>query len=209
MKIHDISVKIEKNMMKYYSLRDVIHTFERDYSKGDNMSLSSISMQMHLGTHLDSPYHYIKEGKRIDEIPLEKFCGKVQVIEINEKEIKAEDIKTKGIKCDKLLFKTPYSKDLNNKNKDASLSYFSEDAADYLADTNVDLIGIDSFSIDRSGDKEKYVHKKILGAGKIALEGINLYDIDEGFYYLYAFPLNIKGAEGAPCRAVLIEGEIL
>ena len=193
MKIHDISVKIEKNMMKYYSLRDVIHTFERDYSKGDNMSLSSISMQMHLGTHLDSPYHYIKEGKRIDEIPLEKFCGKVQVIEINEKEIKAEDIKTKGIKCDKLL----------------SLSYFSEDAADYLADTNVDLIGIDSFSIDRSGAKEKYVHKKILGAGKIALEGINLYDIDEGFYYLYAFPLNIKGAEGAPCRAVLIEGEIL
>lgn len=209
MKIHDISLKIEKDMMKYPSLREVVHTFDRDYSKGDDMALSSISMQMHLGTHLDSPYHYVEGGKRIDEIPLECFCGEVQVVESREREIKLEAILSKEIRHDKLLLKTPFSKDLNDKNVNGIHSYFSKDVADYLANSKINLIGIDSFSIDRSGDKEKYNHKRILGANKIVLEGINLYHIVEGSYYLYAFPMNIKNAEGAPCRAVLIEKEVL
>lgn len=71
----------------------------------------------------------------------------------------------------------------------------------------VTLVGIDSFSVDKEHDKQKAAHKTLLGHGVVLLEGICLEGVADGEYTLMCFPICLRGAEGAPCRAVLLEKE--
>ena len=120
--------------------------------KGDLYNLTAFSMCAHNGTHIDAPFHFLKDGKTVDAICLEAFVGMA-----------------------------------------------------YVAEHHGIVSGDDAFQTVGSEDAPMKVHQVLLGADVILLEGIRLAEVPEGVYFLNAAPLNLFGADGAPCRAILID----
>ena len=206
MKYYDITQINEKGMAKYPTAADFKLTFDRDYDLGFDLSLSHFEMSSHLGTHLDSPYHMIKGGKRIEDLPLERFIGRCQVITIKNRDFICEDdLKKIDIQAERLIFKT----DNYERIRQGSVEnvYIKADAGEYLASLGVGLIGIDYFSVDKNGDKTRQAHKSTLGNDMAILEGIFPQDVPDGIYFLMCLPLRNANAEGCPCRALLFEYE--
>lgn len=204
MKLIDISDPLYEEMLRYPSVKPFQLHRLRDYSLGDTMAMTSMEMVIHNGTHLDAPYHYIENGQKIDELPLERFYGAAQVLSCDSPIIDLEQVKKLRISKSRVLFHTPFSKNICE-NQPGQASYLTAEAAEYLAQAGVTLVGIDSFSVDKEHDKQKLAHKTLLGHGVVLLEGICLEGVADGAYELICFPLRLRGAEGAPCRAVLIE----
>ena len=205
MKLIDISIKNFNGMSKYPSLEDYKHEVLKDYSLGDQYSLSKIAMPMHIGTHVDAPYHFIEDGIKIQDIPLETFYGQCAVIEIDAAVISQETLSKKKITGERILFKTNNST-LQNKGEEVINNvYIDKSGSEYLSKLGIKLIGIDYFSVDNINNKIKDAHKILLSKGVILLEGINLYGVDEGEYIISCFPLNVMNSEGSPCRAILIK----
>ena len=165
--------------------------------KGDTINLTAISMCAHNGTHVDAPFHFINEGKRVDDIPLEKFIGWAYVADF-EGVVAAEDARN-------ILEKAESSnKECAKKILIKGKSTVSLDAAKVFAERKVDLVGNESQTVGPE-DGPMAVHKELLGAEVVLLEGVRISQVPEGVYFLNAAPINLAGAEGAPCRAVLIE----
>ena len=159
---------------------------------GDLYNLTAFSMCAHNGTHIDAPYHFIEDGKTVDEIPVEKFVGPCFVSEyegiIGKEE--ATEILKKANEIKRILIK--------------GKAVISEEAAECFVDGNIILVG-NEFQTVGPEDAPMAVHKELLGAEIILLEGVRLGDVPEGEYILVAAPLLLKGADGSPCRAILIK----
>lgn len=170
-----------------------------DMKDGALYNLTELHMCAHNGTHVDSPYHFIDDGKTIDEIPLEKFIGPAYVAE-HTGDVTAEDAKKilaragggNAETAKRLLLK-------------GNLTVTTE-AAQVFADAGVYLIGNESQTVGPE-DAPMQVHLILLGAEVVLLEGIRLGEVPEGAYLLNAAPLNLGGSDGAPCRAVLVDME--
>ena len=164
---------------------------------GDIINLTAFSMCAHNGTHIDAPSHFINHAKNVDEIDLSKFIGEAYVADF-EGIVTAEDArdiikKAKSISIEaarKILFK--------------GKTTVSIEAAEVFAESEIDLIGNESQTVGPE-DAPMAVHKVLLGAEIVLLEGVRLNHVPEGVYLLNAAPINLAGAEGAPCRAVLVE----
>lgn len=166
-------------------------------SEGDVCNLSSFHMCAHNGTHVDAPYHFWDCGKKIDEINLEKFVGMAYVAD-------HEGIVTAEAACH--ILKKAKAADERSAKKilikgKSELSY---EAAEVFAREGIELIGNESQTVGPE-DSPKEVHLKLLGSEVVLLEGIRLSAVPEGVYFLNAAPINLGGADGAPCRAVLVE----
>ena len=164
---------------------------------GDICNLSSLHMCAHNGTHVDAPLHFYADGKTIDEVSLEKFIGKAFVAE-HEGDITASDMRRI---LDRAFENDPASAERILIKGKATLT---EDAAVVLADREIKLYGNESQTVGPE-DSPKECHLIMLGKQIVLLEGIVLKDVPEGVYLLNAAPLNLGGADGAPCRAVLLE----
>lgn len=204
MKIFDISMKVSHDMPVYKgkaSKRPVLK-IESDFSTGAAYE-TRLEMNMHTGTHIDMPLHFLKNGRTIDTLELEKVVTRCKVFDFKEAEdrITQEHLQEKDIEDgDFILLKTRNSYlDILEK----EFIYLDKTGADYLKGKGIIGVGIDSLGIERS-QPEHETHKILLGAGIIILEGLRLKDVDEGEYILYAAPINVAGAEAAPVRAVLI-----
>ncbi len=159
---------------------------------GDVCNLTAFSMCAHNGTHVDAPAHFIADGDTVDKLPLAKTVGMACVIS-HTGDVTAEhamQMLTLAGNCKKLLIKG-----------NATLTL---EAAHVLADAGIDLYGNESQTVGPES-APMAVHKALLGAGVVLLEGIRLASVPDGTYLLCAAPLNLGGADGAPCRAVLID----
>ena len=167
--------------------------------KGDLYNLTAFSMCAHNGTHIDAPFHFIKDGKTVDSIGLDTFVGMAYVAEYHGivSDAVAAEILEKAKKQD-----TEAAKRILIKG-DAEVS---SEAAKVFADSEILLLGNESQAIGPEAAPMK-VHLILLGAGIVLLEGIRLAEVSEGVYFLNAAPLNLSGADGSPCRAVLIAAE--
>jgi len=164
-------------------------------------------MDIHLGTHIDAPAHFIVDGATLDHVPLETMVGPCRVVEFSGgagSEIPAQ-VMAGGNPSERVLFKTFNSQLLSQSKFDPRFVAMSESLAHLLVRDGVRLVGIDYFSVDRFDSSDRVVHHILLGAGVVILEGINLAAVDPGEYQLIALPLNIVGAEGSPVRAVLLK----
>ena len=164
---------------------------------GDLYNLTAFSMCAHNGTHVDAPYHFIQGGNTVDQIPLEKTVGLCYVAEWNGI-LDGED--ARGI-LQRAAFAVRESACRLLLKGDATVS---AEAARVFAEDGVDLIGNESQTVGPE-DAPMEVHKILLGADVVLLEGIRLSDVPEGVYFLSATPLCLGGADGAPCRAILAE----
>lgn len=162
---------------------------------GDLYNLSALSMCLHNGTHIDAPSHFIKGGKTVDEMPLDAFVGKCFVAEYEGK-ISVED-------AAKILEKAASHNATERILLKGNLTV-TEDAARVFAESKVKLLGNEGQTIGPK-DAPMAVHLILLEKEMVLLEGIVLTEAHEGVYFLSAAPLNIKGAEGSPCRAWLTE----
>ena len=167
-----------------------------DMNKGDLYNLTEFSMCAHNGTHIDAPYHFINDGKTIDEIPLEKTVGEAYVAEHNGV-VSADDAR------DILHSAAAVSEDCAKRILIKGTAIVSLEAAEVFANEGVWLVGNESQTV---GPEQAPipVHHVLLGAQVVLLEGVRLGEVPEGVYLLSATPLNLGGAEGSPCRAVLI-----
>jgi arylformamidase len=170
-------------------------------------NLSSFTVDSHLGTHLDAPLHFVKNGKAIHELDLKKLIGNVFLVEIRGvKNITAENLQNAGIPkdCEKLLIKTD-----NQFYWEQGLTNFQEDfcsidatGAQWIVDKGIHLIGIDYLSIQRFKDGPE-THQILLQSEVIIVETLNLEKVNQGDFYLICLPIMLEGLEGAPVRAVL------
>ena len=165
--------------------------------KGDLYNLTVFSMCAHNGTHIDAPFHFFKDGKTVDRICLEAFVGMTYVAEHHG--IVSGDDALEIIKKAK------------EKNPNASkrilikgLAEVSKEAAQVFASSKILLLGNESQTIGPEAAPME-VHRILLGTDVILLEGIRLEDVSEGVYFLCAAPLNLYGADGSPCRAILLD----
>ena len=190
MKIYDISQEVFT--CKIYPgdpapQKTIVNSMER----GDLYNLTSFSMCAHNGTHIDAPSHFLGDGKSVDAMSLDHFVGSAFVAE-HRGLLTAEDaariIKLSAAR--RILIKG-----------DAEVSL---EAAEVLADAKILLLGVESQSVGPE-NAPMAVHKMLLSAEVALLEGIRLADVAEGVYFLSAAPLNLSGADGSPCRAILID----
>ncbi len=162
---------------------------------GDVCNLTELTMCAHNGTHVDAPYHFIDDGKTIDEMPLDAFVGDCYVVhhtgDVTGED--AENILEKASGCDagkRILI--------------GGRATVTAEAAKVFAQAKIKLIGNESQTVGPE-NAPKEVHMILLGEEIVLLEGIVLKDVPEGKYLLSAAPLNLGGCDGAPCRAILIE----
>lgn len=205
MKIHDVTRLISEDMTVYKDResKKIKRTIVADYEKADYYE-SRMDMDMHCGTHIDAPLHMIKGGDTIEKYDLSKFIGDCKVFDLTDVDeaIRKKDIENLDIqKDDIVIFKTKNSSDQGYNPK---FVYIEEDAALYLSEKGIKTVGIDAMSIERD-KKEHPSHKIILGANIGVIEDLYLKNVGQGQYFLSALPLNIRGSEASPIRAVLIE----
>jgi arylformamidase len=163
-------------------------------------------MGNHTGTHVDAPAHFLKEGSTVMDLPLEIMNGRARVIEIRRPEkIDVPDLQQVMLMDDfRILFKTKNSWIWNHrKHFTRDYVYLTVEAAKYLIDNGIKLIGFDYLSIDRFDDDTYPVHKILLGNGVILIESLNLSEVEEGEYEMSCLPLPLSGMDAAPARVIL------
>lgn len=196
MKIYDISQEVFSCKVYPGDLEPHLDGIKR-MDNGDLYNLTNFSMCAHNGTHIDAPYHFIKDGKTIEQLDLSKMVGYAYVSN-HSGALLAED-------ADRILEK---GRAMNGEAAKRILikgdAIVSLEAACVFAEAGIDLVGVESQSVGPE-DSPMAVHKVLLEKEIVLLEGIVLKDVIEGVYFLNAVPLSLAGVDGAPCRAILID----
>lgn len=162
---------------------------------GEFYNLSAFSMCTHNGTHIDAPFHFLQQGKKVHQMDLETFVGTCYVARM-QGDMTEDDAKTILKKADEAGAKERILL--------AGNLVVTEEAAEVFANAKIRLLGNESQSVGPE-EAPMAVHIILLNAEVALLEGIVLKNVEEGKYFLSAAPLNLEGSEGAPCRAFLIK----
>lgn len=202
--IYDISMRISEDMSVYKDRDENRPSIETVRSFEDSSAYESkIHMNLHTGTHIDMPLHVIKGGEASDGLDIAKLMGSCRVIDLTSAlssiardMLECEDLK----KGEFLILKTRNS---FSEEFDPEFVYLEGEAAKFIAEMGVRGVGIDSLGIER-GQEGHPAHRALLEKGIVIMEGLRLKDVPAGEYVLMALPLNIRGVEALPARAVLI-----
>lgn len=174
--------------------------------RGDVCNVSAFSLNTHAGTHMDSPWHFLRGRGTMDDLPFDAVIGPCRVVEIRDPECvkPAELAKLRLRKGERLLFRTRNSKvSWKKKSFDRDFIYISKEAAQLLADRGVRTVGIDYFSVGGFYKDAVPTHHILLGAGIWIIEGLDLAKAPAGRYEMLCLPLRIARGDGAPCRCLL------
>ena len=183
-------------------------------NEDDGYNLELIFLSSHSGTHIDAPFHFIKNGLKIDKIPLKRLVTDAILCRIKKRADEAitkQDIIEFENKHDKLqpnstlIFATGWDKNLFKKYYFIKNPGLSLSAAKYLVKKKLSLVGIDSPSIDLGADSRFLAHHQLLNNGILILENLcNLKKISGVHFKLVVLPLKLKGATGSPVRAIAL-----
>jgi arylformamidase len=178
----------------------------RRIEAGDPYNLSSLSLGSHAGTHVDPPRHFFAEGGGVDAVPLERLNGPCHVLQVprSAEAIGAREIRGAPSGTKRLLLRTR-----NSERWEKGERFFSDytalrpDAAEEVVRRGIELVGIDSLSIESDSTGTFPVHHRLLGAGVLIVEGLRLAAVPPGEAELRCMPLRIQGGDGGPCRAAI------
>jgi arylformamidase len=200
--VHDISVPIHSEMHVYSGNPGVSLTRHESIADGAHANVSKLELGVHSGTHIDGALHFIDGANGTEALPLETMVGPVEVvdatgIETDLDEAALESLALSG--AERVLLKTRNSQLWELPEFTHDFVRLTGSGARYLIGRGVRLIGIDYLSI---GDVE--AHRELLGAGVVAVEGLDLRDVEPGAYELICLPIRLEGSDGAPSRAILV-----
>lgn len=205
MNFYDITLPISDTLITWPSDPAVSIWKTRLISQGNSCNVSELKFGSHCGTHIDAPYHFEENGIKIDQIPLEYLIGSVTVFDIKNKEkIDLEDIKLLKLKDYKrVIFKTINSTYWKLPEFKKDFVYITKEAAQYIVESDIKLVGIDYLSVEKFGNKYADTHHTLLRKGIVIIEGLDLSKVKAGNYELLALPLKIKDCDGSPARVIL------
>jgi kynurenine formamidase len=216
-KFYDFTIPIHENMSGVPPVfsRPVVklsHTYEKDKWLAEDITLNT-----HDGTHVDCPAHMFPGTKTVDQVPLKDLIGTGVILDIPSGEMgkvtagDLEKAKPKIRKGDIVLIHTGWSLKTEpwRKEDDDYLTWkrpgLTIDAAQWLADKEVRMVGIDNMAIShpdtKEGEEGKSVHYILLGKGIIIVEGlINLQQAVGKRARIYVIPMPLKGGGGSIAR---------
>lgn len=176
-----------------------------DMRGGDNLTLSTLRATVHLGSHADAPSHYGADAPSIEQVRLERYVGPCRVIHAPAARGTRLDatVIPPGLDIGRVLFATGSFPDPMQFTAD--FAALEPSLVENLADRGVQLIGIDTPSVDLSESKDLPAHQACLRRDVGILEGLVLEGVPEGVYELIALPLRLEGFDASPVRAVLRE----
>ncbi|CAH2463856.1 arylformamidase [Bacillus mycoides] len=184
---------------------DTPFSYEVSWSKEDSGSVNvgKLTMSIHTGTHIDAPFHFDNDGKKVLDLDIHVYVGAARVIDvaglesIGKKEL--ERFKLEGV--ERLLLRT--SSHGKAQEFPEKIPYLRADIADFLSSKGIRLIGVDVPSVDPLDDKELEAHHQLFKHGIHILENVVLDHVADGDYELIALPLALTDADGSPVRAVI------
>ncbi|KMN45976.1 arylformamidase [Bacillus sp. LK2] len=184
---------------------DTPFSYEVSWSKEDSGSVNvgKLTMSIHTGTHIDAPFHFDNDGKKVLDLDIDVYVGAVRIIDVSglesigKKEL--ETINLEGV--ERLLLRT--SSHGKAQEFPDEIPYLRADIAPFLSSKGIRLIGVDVPSVDPLDDKELAAHHQLFKHGIHILENVVLDDVVDGDYELIALPLALTDADGSPVRAVI------
>jgi arylformamidase len=203
MELLDITVPIREGMVTYPGDPTVKLERVSAIAEGAVANLSRLDFGVHSGTHIDAPVHFADGAPAAESLPLDVLVGPAAVVDATAVEgmLDRAALESLDLPADetRLLFKTRNSRLWESSDFAEDFVHLTGDGADLLVERGVRLVGLDYLSV---GDPD--AHRALLGAGVVAVEGLDLREAEPGPYDLLCLPLKIVGSDGAPARAVLV-----
>jgi arylformamidase len=204
-RLYDITVPLSPALPCYPGDPRVEVTPVAQLAQGDRANVSRLGLSSHSGTHLDAPRHFFQKGHTIDALDLEILVGAARVCAVTcATHITAEDLQAlhlQGVR--RVLFKTSNGALWDKTGFQPNYVALTPSAAHLLVKLGVALVGIDYLSVDAHEHPEFPVHRILLQAGILILEGLDLRAVSPGAYELMALPLLVQDGDGAPARVLL------
>lgn len=209
MRVIDISVTLRDGLAAWPGEDNWRFEAVHRIAEGGPANVSRITMGVHTGTHVDAPWHFGDGTRTVESLPLDCLVTRARVIDLThvERAIGRRDLEPHLAGTTAVVCKTRNSGSLER------LEPFNEDfihldagAADCLVERGIRTVGVDYLSVEGFHVPNAPVHHRLLGADVCIVEGLDLSRVAPGDYLLVVLPLKLAGADGAPARAVLIDG---
>jgi arylformamidase len=207
MTLYDISLTIAEDLPVWPGDPKIELKKISQIENGDEANVTHISACVHIGTHVDAPDHFLGNGKTVENLPLDLLVGPASMVELAVSgQISAVDLQKATIPegTTRLLIKTSNSRIWAEGDKEFREDFIAleADAASYLVDQGVQVVGVDYLSVAPFADPAP-THRILLEAGVLIIEGLNLSGVEAGEYTLLCLPLKIRDSDGAPARVLL------
>jgi arylformamidase len=208
MRTYDVTLTITPDMPVWPGDTQPVMELKDSIASGGTANTSQITLNVHTGTHVDAPHHFMDDGRTVEGLLMDTLVGRAYVLHLPEVDLITAAVLSQADippRIRRLLFKTRNSEYWAKNTKDFQTDYvaISPDGAEFLVDRNVKLVGIDYLSI-APYKASTPTHRILLGAGVVVLEGLDLSRVSQGRYTLHCLPLKLAGADGAPARVLLV-----
>lgn len=205
--VYDVSLPVMAGGLVYPGNPEIEIEAQQAIARGAGANVSRVCFGSHTGTHVDAPKHFFDEGAGVDALPLDVLMGEAMLIAVGAdvRAVTAEHLQMHELKGhSRVLIKTRNSTFIRAREFVRDYTYLAPDAAQYLVDLGVKLVGVDYLSVEQFHSGHHRTHLTLLGAGVIIIEGLDLSAPPMGPYELRCLPLRLAGLDGAPARAVLV-----
>ena len=200
--MYDITLPVTASLALWPG--DVPYSYQLGWAMGDDspVNVGAINTSVHIGTHIDAPFHFEANGQSAGQLDLAPFLGPVVVVEATQHVIGWDIFRTIDFtQTPRVLVKTGAWPDSSE--FPAVVPVLAPDVPALFAERGVVLFGIDVPSVDELDSKTMLIHRSLYAARIAILEGVDLKDVPVGVYQLSALPLRLMEADGSPVRAVL------
>jgi arylformamidase len=207
MRIFDVSVPISSSLPTWPGDPKVSLTRASSIAKGDAANVSRLDAGVHTGTHVDAPVHFVDGSTGIDSIAIESLVGPCLVVEANPPGIELRPQDLPDTPHSRVLFKTRNSEHWSRGDSEFDTGFIAvgPELAKVIVEQGKLLVGVDYLSVENySAPFEHPVHRTLLEARVVVVEGLDLSGVEAGEYDLYCLPLKLVGSDGAPARTILV-----
>jgi arylformamidase len=205
--LYDISMRLHRELIRWPGSTAPEQGWDTRLDRGEESNASHWLLGSHNGTHVEAPWHFLADGSQLAEIPLDMLIGPAHVVQvpdgapvINESVVRSVNLPSPG---GRVLFRTGNVHRLAAGAFDPSYVAIDVSGARALVDAGIGLVAIDYISVEPYGQADFPVHRTLLGAGIVIVEGVDLSGVGPGEYRLHCLPLLLDNSEAGPARAVL------
>jgi arylformamidase len=209
--IIDITAPVSPESVMWPGDEPPSRKFTSHTDRGDPSTVSRWELSAHTGTHADARMHFIPGGWTMESLELSRCVGPCRVVDLTHLEghVSRNDLEAAEVAgTTRLLLKTRNSEQglLEREGFVEDYAAISLEAAQYLVEIGVEMVGVDYLSVEPFEDKEFNTHHALLGADVVVFEGLVLAGVEPGEYFLACLPLKLAGSDGSPVRAILMRG---
>src|SRR5262245_10997862 len=155
-KIIDVTVPLSAETPTFPGDPHFRMEFAHRIDRGEPYNVGNLSLGTHAGTHVDAPFHFLASGATVDDLPLEILTGEARVVAVPGRDaVEREDLEALDLRDDlRILFKTRNSGQLRQPSFQEDFVSLSPDAATYLVQVGIKLVGWDYLSVEQYGSKD-------------------------------------------------------